>query len=135
MGCDNTKFRFPPGEEFGDAYNKYRDLDQQLKDYERNQKKVDMSDPMKALQALGQELSKNLQNIMKLSTEREQTFETLTNVFNSQKQNNTLGQEAVLKTNKYNGIVKEREREQREKMNQMKKMQDKMQNMMARLGA
>lgn len=138
MGCDNTKFRFPPGEEFGDAYNKYRDFDQQLRDYERKQKNIDMSDPMKALKALGQDLSKNLGNIMKLGTDREQAFEALTNIYNTQKQNNTLGQNASLKTNKYNGIVKERERDEREKIKQMKKIEDNMKNMknmMGRLGA
>lgn len=133
MGCDNTKFRFPPGEEFGDTYNKYRDLDQQLRDIQRNQKNINTSDPIKALQALGQDLSKNMGNMMKLATDREEAFKKLTDIFNTQKESNTLGKDAVLKTNKYNGIIKERERDEREQKEQLKKLEAKMQNMMGRL--
>lgn len=138
MGCDNTKFRFPPGEEFADAYNKYCDLDENLQNMQRNQKNFTPSkDPFAALEALGENLPNLMENLggsIKTKFERDQAFEHLKEIYERQKNSNTLGENASLKISKYNRILTRRENEEKAQMKQIKSLQKNMLNMQNMMG-
>lgn len=131
MGCCQKKFRFPPGDEFGDAYNKYMDINEQhlsiLKRAEKLAAKA-KSDPMAALKAVGEEFS-NIGNTIKIEQEREESFKNLEAIYKKLKDSNSLGANAELKTQKFNEIISQREAEAQKAKKDIEDAQNQLKNL------